>query len=95
MYILLCATILDIISTIFAYVLSRYTPHETARALQQVPQHLTVLEPMGSFSRRQLLLLALCLMALSNEHEKPSQLARNIEIFAIFAWLVLTLDCRR
>ena len=52
---------------------------------------LTAREPMSLSSRRQLLLLALHRMALTRERKNPSQIAREIEIFSIFAWLVPTL----
>ena len=45
----------------------------------------------GLSSRRRLLLLASHRMALTRERKNPSRIAREIEIFSIFAWLVLTL----
>ena len=47
--------------------------------------------PIGPSSRRRLLLLASHRMALTRERKNPSRIAREIEIFSIFAWLVLTL----
>ena len=40
---------------------------------------------------RQLILLALYRMALTRERKNPNRIAREIEIFSIFAWLVPTL----
>ena len=52
---------------------------------------LTAREPMSLSSRRRLILLASHRMALTRERKNPSQIAREIEIFTIFAWLVPTL----
>ena len=46
---------------------------------------------MGLCSRRRLLLLASHRMAPIRERKNPSRIAREIEIFSIFAWLVPTL----
>ena len=46
---------------------------------------------MGLSSRRQLVLLASHRMELTRERKNPSQIAREIEIFSNFAWLVPTL----
>ena len=52
---------------------------------------LTAREPMGPSSRRRLILLASHCMALARERKKPSRIAREIEIFSIFAGWVPTL----
>ena len=52
---------------------------------------LTAREPMGLSSRRRLILLASHRMALTRERKNSSRIAREIEIFSIFAWLVPTL----
>ena len=93
---LLCTTILDIILTNCALTLARAFAAATCWARQR-QRHcrslniLTAREPMGLSSRRRLLLLASNFMALTRERKKPSQIAREIEIFSIFAWLVPTL----
>ena len=48
---------------------------------------LTVCEPMGLSLRRRLLLLASHREARTRERKIPSRIAREIEIFSIFAWL--------
>ena len=52
---------------------------------------LTAREPMGLSSRRRLILLASHRMALTRERKNSSRIAREIEIFSNFAWLVPTL----
>ena len=52
---------------------------------------LTAREPIGLSSRRWLILLASHRMALTRERKNSSRIAREIEIFSIFAWLVPTL----
>ena len=52
---------------------------------------LTAREPMGPSSRRQLIFLASHCIALARERKKPSRIAREIEIFSIFAGWVPTL----
>ena len=52
---------------------------------------LTAREPMGLSSRVWLFLLASHRMALTKERKNPNRIAREIEIFSIFAWLVPTL----
>ena len=44
--------------------------------------------PMGLSSRRRMLLLASHCMVLTKERKTPSRIAREIEIYSIFAWLV-------
>ena len=68
----------------------RHMLHETARAPAQVPHHFDGArgcEPVGLSSRLRLILLASHCMALTREHKNPSQIAREIEIFSIFARL--------
>ena len=52
---------------------------------------LTAREPMGLSTRRRLFLLASHRMALTGERKNQNRIAREIEIFSIFAWLVPTL----
>ena len=80
-----------------ARVRRRHMPRETARALPQVPQHFDGARANGwlimvlNKINRWLILLASHRMALTRERENSSQIAREIEIFSIFAWLVPTL----
>ena len=87
---LLCATILDIISTRYAYVLSLRRarsppPHDArdrARACRSRSLNiLTVREPMGLSSRSRLILFALYRMALTRKRKNSSRIAREIEGF--------------
>ena len=52
---------------------------------------LTERKPMGLSSCSRLILLASHRMALTRERKNSSQIAREIDIFSIFAWLVPTL----
>ena len=87
------------ISTSCAYALSlgraRSPPPHAARdpraGRRKSLNILTAGEPMGLSSRRQLLLLASHRMALTRECKIPIRIAREIEIFSIFASLVPTL----
>ena len=75
-----------------ARVRSRHMMREAARrGAQQVPQHFDGARAMGLSSRRRLILLASHRMALTRERKSSSRIAREIEIFSIFAWLVNTL----
>ena len=91
---LLCATILDIISTSYANVLSQARAFAAAtwcagpRARSRRSLNiLTAREPMGLSSRSRLILLGSHRMKLTKELMNPSQIVRDIEIFSksIFA----------
>ena len=90
----MCATVLDIMC-IRALTSARAFAAATCRAGPRARPHrslniLTEREPMGLSSRRRLILLASHRMALTRERKNPSQIAREIEIFSIFAWSVGT-----
>ena len=87
---LLCATILDIISTSYACMLSlwraRLPPPHDARDRARSRRSLNILmarEPMGLSSRSLVILWASYRMALSRERKNSSRIAREIEIFSI------------
>ena len=88
---LLCATILDIISTSCAYVLSLRRvrsppPHaarDSARAAVGPSTFWWRASPMGLSSRGLLLLLASHLMALTRERNNPSRIAQEIEMVTL------------
>ena len=93
---LLCATILDIISTSYAYVLSLRRevspqPHDVRDRSSRSLIILTAHKPMGLSSRCRLIFLALRQTVLTREHKISSSIAREIEILSIFAGLVPTL----
>ena len=74
-----------------ARVRRRHILRKTARGSCRSLNILTAHEPMGLSSRRRMLLLASHCMALTRERKNPSRIAREIEIFSVFAWLVPTL----
>ena len=97
---LLCATILNIISTSCAYVRSLWCAHsQPPNAARDPPPRagarslniLTARKPTGLSARRRLRLLASHCMALTRECKNPSLISREIKIFSIFAWSVPTL----